>query len=186
MDLTEGALANPGTVFNASTSWTNVVVYRMTVSATVSRAGTVTVAAGTFEDCLQINRTNTTEVKGYYTNCLEATLTLAPGVGLIQTVLEGTIIYELLDGVIGGVDIEDLSAGGGISILPRISGITLKPGGQIQFTVGTKSGQTVIIERCSSLSVGGWTPWLTNTPQSDSFVVMDPVAPAQARFYRAR
>jgi uncharacterized repeat protein (TIGR02543 family) len=153
--MAESALASLGTRFSG-TSWstnsysidsaTVSMVTEETLSGVVSSTGTVSVAAGTFSGCLASLETQTsiytTIVMGYTSATSTNTFTqirfLAPNIGCIKIIGEdGSTVYELLGGVIGGVTI---GTGGGGDTQPPSLSITSPPNGT-SFTVSSVTVQ---------------------------------------------
>ncbi len=129
--MTESALASLGTQFTGTSWYTNSlqvggqsldIVVSETISGVVSSTGTVTVVAGTFNNCRAnsetITTTTTTTLGFSSTNTLNQTLFYAPNVGCIKVVQGGTNVYELLGGVVGGVTIG--GGGGGDTQKPTV------------------------------------------------------------------
>lgn len=78
------------------------------------------------------------------------------------------------------------TTGGGVQpVAPTLANLQLT-GGQIQFQVTATPGQLVIIDRAASPVAGAWQPFQTNTLTSTPWVVTEPLAAGESRFYRAR
>ena len=193
--MSESALSSLGARFSGSTSWTNAVpgepaiftVESETISGMVNSTGTVSVAAGTFPNCLAVVQTVTTitseSILGMNyssTNTTKQTLFFAPNVGCVKGIENGTNFLELIGGVIGGVTI----GGGGGPIPPTLSFVPGKhqPGSFVLELSGT-SGQTYWMQTSTDLTA--WTTVSTNILSSSSASVTNPaIAGARRQFWR--
>ncbi|HXP63274.1 MAG TPA: Ig-like domain-containing protein [Dongiaceae bacterium] len=160
--MTEAALASLGTPFTGTSKYTNSfteagqtfeTVTSLSITGVVSSTGTVSVIAGTFNNCLASEQTETTITTSTIlgigttnTNTFNETVIYAPNVGIIKVIGDnGTNIEELISGVIGGVT---LGGGGGggtqkptITITSPASGLTVTNNSQsVQGTAASSVG----------------------------------------------
>jgi hypothetical protein len=173
--MTEAALATLGTPFTGTTRYTNSLVEdgqtfetvtSLSISGVVSSTGTVSVIAGTFNNCLASEQTSTTITTTMFsgfgttnTNTFTETVFYAPNVGIIKVVDQtGTNLEELISGVIGGVTVG--GGGGGGTQKPTID-IT-SPAHEITVTnspqgvAGTASGSLGLADVYCRVDGGAW------------------------------
>jgi hypothetical protein len=154
--MTEAALESLGTRFTGTSSYTNSVVeggqtydtvITETISGVVNSTGTVTVVAGTFNDCLaSVETTTTTETTMGYTSSSTNSQTLfyAANVGCIKVIEQSTTnVFELIEGVVGGVTV----GGGGGTQKPTVE-ITSPANG------ASVTGNSVTVRGTASDSAG--------------------------------
>jgi hypothetical protein len=117
--LTESLAANGGTVSSSAESELYGYTLYLTLKATVSQAGTITVPAGTFSNCRKLDLTLKLVIPGALNKTFPfQTLYLAPGVGPIKVAgyqyddnLNAKLLgwAELDSGTVGGVDVTMLA-----------------------------------------------------------------------------
>ena len=169
--MAEAALATLGTPFSGTSSYTTTIseagqsvtmVETQVLSGVVSSTGTVTVIAGTFQNCLasletEVVTTSMTvmgfPVVNQSTNL--TTIIYAPNVGPIKAIGEGgTNISELIAGVIGGVTIGGGAPPPGIEITSPADGATVTSN---PLTVqGTASSSAGIASVHCRVGAGAW------------------------------
>lgn len=68
---------------------------------------------------------------------------------------------------------------------PSLSVASTVPSGQFQFVLSGATGQNYVVQACTNLNPANWMTLLTtNSASFNSFLVTDPSATNQQRFYR--
>ncbi len=108
--LDDTLLANGGSRSTKTTVSQSGVHYPATFTVRVSKAGTVTVPAGTFLDCRNVTVSEVATVPGQGTVSATAmTAVLAPRAGMIKKLIKPGVWSVLESGTVGGVDVRDLA-----------------------------------------------------------------------------
>ncbi|SPE54991.1 hypothetical protein SBV1_2010024 [Verrucomicrobia bacterium] len=106
MLLDDSTLQNGGTARTSTTVSQSGITYPATFTVKVAKAGTVTVPAGTFQDCRSITASEEAKVPGHGTiHATALTAYLAPNVGIIKTQVKIGVWAELVSGTVGGVNV---------------------------------------------------------------------------------
>jgi len=137
--LNENILQNGGTVKTVTTvTQFGLDPYPATYTVTVAKSGTVTVPAGTWQDCRSIKATEVATIPGYGTITASAlTAYLGPKVGIIKTlVMQPSDFATLVSGTVGGVDVRCLAH----AIPPQLTISLPKPNQRISNAVATVEG----------------------------------------------
>ena len=142
--LNEGILKNGGSVTSSSTgSILGYDEFNITLTVSASKAGTITVPAGRYTNCVSLSWTLKISANGQSTQIPFNAFVLAPGVGAIRQAIynySGTTVTQegwadLTSGQVGGVSVADLAALSGLTV-PEF---TLQP----RSTVATNNGIAV-------------------------------------------
>ena len=152
--LNEGILKNGGSVSSSSTgtiAWYGS--FNITLTASASKVGTVTVPAGSYTNCVSLSWTLTISANGQSAQIPFNVFVLAPGVGVIRQALysySGTTVTQvgwadLTSGQVGGVPVANLAALSGLTI-PEF---TLQP----RSTVATNNGIAIFRAAATGNSV---------------------------------
>ena len=97
--------------------------YSAVFTVKVSKAGTVTVPAGTFFDCRSVTVTEKATVPGQGTVTASAlTAVLAPKVGMIKKLIKPGTWSVLESGMVGGVDVRTMGGGGASTLTLQVNG----------------------------------------------------------------
>lgn len=112
VELDEQVLLYGGTRTSKSTGSVAGVTIIVTLKVTVTDAGTVTVPAGTFENCRQVTITSTVSIPGTRSETTKQAYVLAPGVGQIRISAVDALTRwaDLTSGMVGGTTVSDLAA----------------------------------------------------------------------------
>ncbi|MEI7730820.1 MAG: Ig-like domain-containing protein [Verrucomicrobiota bacterium] len=148
LSITESALATQGSFSGTSHFTVSGASASVTISGTVSAGGSVTVPAGTFNNCLKVveTMTTTTTVMGQsISSTAQMTFYLAPNVGAVKSETVTTVpgvpqtrtTSVLVSGVIGGVDVTKGGGGGTTDKTPPSVVIATPTPGQRILTNGS-------------------------------------------------
>jgi hypothetical protein len=147
--LNDAILENGGTVKTKTKASQTGISYPATYTVTVRKVASVTVPGGTFSNCRSITCSEVADVRGQTVSATALTAYLAPGVGIIKTLLSGGHWAELVSGTVGGVpvgngDMSEITVGvaGKGSVAPNYSGHLLEINHAYTMTASPKSGYT--------------------------------------------
>jgi hypothetical protein len=119
--LDDALLMSGGSRTTKTTVSQSGVTYPATFTVTATPAGTVTVPAGTYANCLNLTASETATVPGQGTvSETYMTAVIAPRVGLIKKLVTPNVWASLVSGTVGGVDVTNLT-GANVLMLPVIS-----------------------------------------------------------------
>ncbi len=142
--LDEEMLMSGGTRTTRTTVRQSGVTYPATFTITVTSAGTVTVPAGTYANCLNLTAKETATVPGYGTiSQAYMTAIIAPGAGLVRKLVTPNVWAGLASGTVGGVDVMNLAATN-VPVPPRVSsqpkGVSVKHGSTVKLSASATPG----------------------------------------------
>ena len=158
--MNDTMLQNGGSATTSTTVTQQGVDYPATYTVSITKAGAVTVPAGTFSDCRNITVTEKATVPGQGTITVKAlTAVLAPDVGLIKKVvsLNPTVWAELVSGTVGGTDVEILATRAPVlSVKSPVAGQRIATNNNLVPVMGSFRGYAPGMEVYYQVNSGAW------------------------------
>ena len=188
--LNDNILANGGTVKTSTEATQTGIKYPATFIMKVAKVASLKVQGVTYTDCRSITCSEVADVRGQTVSATALTAYLAPGVGIVKTLLSGGQWAELVSGVVGGVpvgsgDLSQITVGAGAdgNVSPNYNNQLLAVGHAYAMTAKPKSGYILGTWTDGNYNTVGTMPKLTFTMQNNlvlqaNFVQNPFVAPA--------
>ena len=169
--LNDSILENGGTVRTSTEATQTGIKYPAVFTMKVAK---LTVQGETYTDCRSITCSEVADVRGQTVSATALTAYLAPGVGIIKTLLTGGHWAELVSGVVGGVpvgggDLSKITVGVGANgtVSPNYNNQLLQIGHSYAMTAEPKSGYILESWTDGGYNTIGTTAKLTFTMQSN-------------------
>ena len=117
VELDENLILNGGTRTSKLKAMELGMTVNLTFTVTVEQSGTLTVAAGTFQNCREVTETIVVSVPGSSSQKSSQTFVLAPGVGQIRIfkIDDRSAWIDLISGTVDGVNVSELAAQSALS-----------------------------------------------------------------------